>query len=536
MNISRGEVAWAGLLAAGVVMLSTMPYLLAWWLTPPGYVFTGILANPMDAFSYLAKMREATQGAWLLHLPYASEPHPGALLYPQYVFLGKVVALTGFAPVFVFHGGRILAGLLLLGASYALIVAIVSDAAARRTAFMLLTTSGGLTWATSSFGFLAADVMIPESNTFHSLFSSVHFPLATGLLVLVALVGYRSFPAFRWSRMALAGALNAVVVLLQPFMLFSEALVGAVWAALLLVKRKLPWEALRPAVLLAFAIPAPILVLLMQELYGDPVLAQWTAQNITLSPLPWSYLAGYGLLAPLALMGLVAAWRHAEAAGLTDKGALLLVAWVVAIPPALYLPVAWQRRLSEGYHIPLSLLAAVGLHYYVLARLEGRARGYVRALTIGFGALGSLFLAATMVYGAGVALEPQYLSHDDSAALGWLSRSATANELVLASPTIGNLVPAWSDARVYWGHPFETLDAIQKRQHVVEFYDSGTSAEARCAFLRAAGVTMVYAGPVELGLGGVSFEEHPGLEVLHRSGRVTIFKVVPCTTAQRGSS
>ena len=527
-TVSRNELVWVAAWTLGIVVFSAVPYLIAWWLSPSGYVFTGMLMNPLDNSAYLAKMHQATQGAWLLHLTYTSEPHPAALLYPQYVVLGKLVALTGVPAPVLFHAARAAMGVLLLGMAYAFTAEVVTDRDVRKTAFLLLATSSGLTWLTSFWGLLASDATIPESNTFNSILTNVHFPLATGLFLLVGLLMLRSFPQFRRSRMVLGGLVNALLALLQPFLLVSQAAIGLLWGLLLVRKGAAARHLMRPTLLLPFLIPAIPVAMLIRQLSSDPILAQWMAQNVALSPPPWSYLAGYGLLAPLALAGLVAVWRRPEATGFTVTGGMLLAAWVLAGALLLYLPVPWQRRLSEGYHIPLSIMAAGGLHGLLLMTgLSEAARRRVRAGVIGFALVGSLWLAGTAVLGARVLLEPHYLTHADAAALAWLGDNARTSDIVLAAPTMGNLIPTRSSARVYWGHPFETVDADAKKQQIEHFYLPATTAAERCDFLREAGITLVYDGPVERRLGKKRLERGPGLEPVFRGNSVTIYNVVP---------
>src|SRR3989304_1440130 len=103
---------------SGVVLIAVMtPYLLASWGQPPGFVFSGLLINPVDGFSYLAKMRQGTGGAWLFHLPYAAEPGSGALLFLYYLGLGHLQRGSGVDPLVVFHGARLLGTAVMLVAS-----------------------------------------------------------------------------------------------------------------------------------------------------------------------------------------------------------------------------------------------------------------------------------------------------------------------------------------------------------------------------------------------------------------------------------
>ena len=112
--MSRNLPTWFWGWSAAVLAAAALPYLLAWALAPNGYQFTGMLANPQDGYSYVAKIRLAAEGGWSGQIPYAVQPHGDAPVYPQYVLLGKVSAVTGAPPVLVYHGARITAAAFLL--------------------------------------------------------------------------------------------------------------------------------------------------------------------------------------------------------------------------------------------------------------------------------------------------------------------------------------------------------------------------------------------------------------------------------------
>ena len=69
-TISRQEWRWVAVRAAAVVLMATLPYLVAWSTTPDDLFYVGLLTNPEDGHSYLAKMRQGIRGQWLFYLPY----------------------------------------------------------------------------------------------------------------------------------------------------------------------------------------------------------------------------------------------------------------------------------------------------------------------------------------------------------------------------------------------------------------------------------------------------------------------------------
>ncbi|MCE1255625.1 MAG: hypothetical protein LWX83_19000 [Anaerolineae bacterium] len=53
--------------------LIILPYIAAWKMSGSEYVFGGMLANPIDGQSYLAKMRLGFDGHYLFHLLYSPQ-------------------------------------------------------------------------------------------------------------------------------------------------------------------------------------------------------------------------------------------------------------------------------------------------------------------------------------------------------------------------------------------------------------------------------------------------------------------------------
>ena len=105
-RVERKEWRWVLIVALLVVVIAVLPYLVAWSITPAGKVYTGLLVNPLDGHSYLAKMRQGAAGQWLFRLPFTSEPQRGAFTFVYYLFLGHVSALSGLPLIVTYHIAR----------------------------------------------------------------------------------------------------------------------------------------------------------------------------------------------------------------------------------------------------------------------------------------------------------------------------------------------------------------------------------------------------------------------------------------------
>jgi hypothetical protein len=97
-------------LACLTALATLVPYLVAERMAPEGSTFAGFLLNPIDGFSYLAKMRQGMDGDWLFRLPYASDAGAGAFLYPYYLLLGHLARGLHLDLITVLHAARVLAG------------------------------------------------------------------------------------------------------------------------------------------------------------------------------------------------------------------------------------------------------------------------------------------------------------------------------------------------------------------------------------------------------------------------------------------
>ncbi|MBI4496504.1 MAG: hypothetical protein HY689_01195 [Chloroflexi bacterium] len=524
---SRRAWPWLGGTLAVAVGLASLPYLVAWLLTPPDMTFSGLLVHVADGYSYLAKMRQGAAGAWLIHLPYIPQDHPPALLFPYHVLLGHLARWSGLPLIVVYHGARVLGGAALVVALYGLAAALLPDRGLRRTAVLIAVFTSGLGWLTLPWGHLTPDLVVPESNVLYAMLANAHFPPA--LAALAAALGghHQAIATGRWRWAWMAGGAAALAVLLQPFLALT---IGAVVCARLLLtarwERRLP---LREAVLaLPLALlPAPVLAAAAVSLLGDPALRATAEQHVMLSPPPWDYLIGYGLPGAAAVAGAVLLWRKPQAAG-GDAGArALLLAWFLVGALLLYVPLPFQRRLSIGYALPLALLAAIGVHRVVWPWLRERRGGRAALAALVVLSLPSTLAVLVLpVPGALGLREPFYIAAHDQAAFAWLEATIPRDAVVLAGPRHGNQVPALAGTRVFWGHPFETPGSEERLAAVRRFFSGDWSEEERRAWLLDTPIAFVYYGMEEQQLGPWDPDRADYLRPVFARGPVRVYRVV----------
>jgi len=499
--------------------------------------------NVEDANSYLAKMRQGAGGAWLFHLPYTPEEHPGAFLLLFYLLLGKGAALTGLSMAWTYNLARVACGAILLVAIYVFCARWCAAVAVRRAAFLLAAFGSGFGWLLTLLGrpawlgMLALDLILPEAYAFLSLYAPPHIALATACLLLGALAVHRARRAGAGSLAAGAALLTAAALIGAFYLLVPFAVLGVDWLVTALRQKRPDW---RQAGRIALAGIGPGL-LILYNLYvfnSHPVYRGWAAQNDVRSPHPAHYLAAYALVGLLAIGGVVWAARRRQWERLQ-----LPVVWVALAPVLVYLPFAMQRRLIVGAQVPLCLLAALGLiHGLVLpfgrSRLVRRLSAHPRYSRRGMRRLlvAAVVLAATptnLLLLLGNSLEvsrtapPIFYSAAEIEVLDWLGANSSSQDTVLCAYETGNRVPARAGNRVVLGLGPETINADQKRREVARFFDADTSHEWRRELLARYNVAYVLIGPPERALGGFDPSAAPYLREAYRaaSGEVVLYRV-----------
>ena len=518
-RVTRSELRWMLIASLAVILLASLPTLYAWALADADHVFSGFVYNAEDGNSYLAKMRLGARGDWLFRLVYTPEEHQGALVYIFYLLLGKLAAGLGLSHIVVYHLARALLGLGLLLTVYAFTARFTTNVTVRRVAWSLVAIGSGLGWlltllgATSWLGSLPLDFWVPEAYAFLVLYSSPHLALAEALLLWAILWTLNAFQGRGLGWCLYAGLAAFAMAWILPFYAgVLAAVMGAYLLALLVRRRRIPWQETGLTVLVGLGALPPVLYSAW-VFTTNPAFVAWAAQNRILSPHPIHYLLGFILLLVPAVWGAILALRQGEELW------LLPVAWVLVVPVLLYLPFNLQRRMVAAVQVPLALLAAVGLVAWF------RHRRLVLVAYVDIASLSNLLLVAGSLGPIQQRTAPVYRAGDEVAALEWLAAHSQPEETVLASFQVGNVIPARTDLRVFAGHGPETLDSAEKRADVRRFFKPDASREWRQTLLKEYGIDYVIFGPAERSLGDWDPFSAQYLELMQREGQYAIFAV-----------
>lgn len=497
--------------SVAVMLVTCLPYFLVWWYTPLQAVFPWTLFNSDDHGVYFAWMRQAADGHLLFRNLFTAEPQRGIYLQTYFLILGQLARLPGIDVPLAYQIGRLLFGVTTLLLVYRLGAFFTPDRFTRGCIFWTTALSAGVGWLSWHDYMIQrgpVDVWQPEAITFASLYTNGLFAVALTLMlgvVICLLLAEERGP--RW-----AVAAGVCGLLLGNIHSYDVIHLTAVWCAYLLAKwivsRRFPAREVGHG-LIAGLIAAPS-VAYMAWLYATEPVFKARADTATLSPELARYLLGYGLLIPLALVGawrLPRASRAGEFAGVSSQRWLLPVVWALIGLPLAYLPFAFQRKLIMGFHLPLALLAGLGLAW--LARRAAERSGSTRTAGV-IAALGVALLSVSnlryLVRDVKLARTDNvtstgahraYWPEGDLRAFEWLRTHSAPDATLLTWPMNGVFAPAYSGRKVYAGHWGETPRYTDRLKEEFAFYWGVWSSEERLRFLREYGITHVIESPIE---------------------------------------
>ncbi|UCF61943.1 MAG: hypothetical protein JSV37_04450, partial [Anaerolineaceae bacterium] len=151
-----------------------------------------------------------------------------------------------------------------------------------------------------------------------------------------------------------------------------------------------------------------------------------------------------------------------------------------------------------GLFFPLAGLAALGLDKVIGGREKYRA-AFILLLILSLPS--NLIVIGAGLSGVGKGDPSVIHLPGELEAYDWLDENAPSEALVLASPEVGNRLPAFADVRVLYGHPFETLDAENQKSLVESLYFWQGSNAGAMDFIEQLDIDYIFLGERERVLG-----------------------------------
>lgn len=498
-------------IASGIAILCWfLPYLAGWMSADGQWVFSGFLLNPLDGNSYLAKMQLGRMGEWRFTLPFTAQPGEGAYLFLFYLTLGHLARIFSLPLSAVFHGARLLADIFMLWTIWQFVSVLFSD---RKNwifrAFLALVFGSGLGWLFSPLVGITSDLWVAEAYPFLAGYVNPHFPLGISLVLWILIQIQKKLT---WRTRCLLGMESLFLSVIMPFgvVVVAVVLIGVIawdWVR----EKSLRWERGFWALLLG----GIFLLYQLVAILGDPTLSEWNAQNVTNSPPWWDMLISFSPAIILAFLGF-----GRLKVNQTQPGWRTAASWAVLGLVLIAIPFALQRRFLLGFYIPIGSLAV-----YCLSSLSGMKNRLFFRLFIAVSVLTNVVILITAWFGIETKSPALYLTANEYEGLMWLEKKAASGSLVLASPRMGNFIPAHTSHRVIYGHPFETAQAQAELAFVEQFWNGSTTAESALNAIRLRQVDYVFYDLREPSAGNADFLSQ--LSLVYQNPDVKIYLVRP---------
>lgn len=545
-HVQPAEWRFVWAVIAGVLIVTSLPYLFAYVTAPPDKQFMGILVNVPDHAQYFSWFRQYLTADVAKNL---LTPEPNAPIFFNLLWwmLAKVGALLGWDYAAMFQVLRVAVTVAFLLMLYRLCAWFLDDRLQRQTAFLIAVFASGFGWllivGKYLFGWeypLAINLLIfiVEPNSFYAMLSTPHLTSAALYMFAFDLI-LRGEVRGQLRYAVWAGLFVLFIGFQHAYDLFLVyGILGAYGLLKIARDRRVPqflvWAGLILGLLSFWPGLYSFLLTSLDPLWRE-VLAQFDNAGVfTPNPLLLPVLMGPAFL--LALFTLLND-RPFRLAGLDDKG-LFLRAWFWMNALLIYLPTDYQIKMLNGWQVPIAILATQGLFRYVLPWVEQlpvarvwRWRGEALRRGLAIAALAcvvptNLYLYAWRFVDLSRYTYPYYLSRAELEAMDWLATQAPPDSVVLSSLTLGQYVPALTGQRAFLAHWAQTVDYYGKEQKMLEFFDAATSEARRRAIVEEYGVDYVLVGPAERTLRAYEPALSTWLVPLHTRGAVMVYQVI----------
>lgn len=551
-KLLKTEKRWLFTIIVIVLVLTTVPIIFGYKYTRNEEYYTGVRFLALaDYMVYYSLLEQVQQGDWLFANLYTSEHEAGRTFNIFWLGAGLFKKALHLSSVTTLAILRFVLTPVLIISLYLFLRHYVRRLQRRRIIFLIMIFSSGLgVWFSGALrrslyvqeGYVhwPMDLWVAEVNTFLTLMHSPHFIASLTLFLWVLFLFLRAQETDHYKYSFISGMLALILFQFHPYHAPTVYSVMGLFLVLQsILEKKLSWCKIKHG-LIVVGISLPSVIYYVWLIFFDPYFASKAQQNLQLMTVWWMTLISYGFILPLAVVGVVMLVQRQK---YRETKFLFLFAWFLAQGILIHLPIHFQRRLVEGWQIPMTILAGLGL-FYLLAWLKSKfGKYYFYRIILRnhylFIFIFVFFFSFSNVFNTVTDYSnylwnhqpPFYLTLKKMAAIQWLKDNTPEETVILASSANGLVLPAWSGRTVFLGHGDETAFSNKKREMVLWFFgaasaDYEVNYQNREEFLHQQGIQYVFWGPEEAAMGSFRPESEKYLELAYENGEAKIFRVI----------
>ena len=500
------KVRWKIVLISFLVSIFfQFPHIYALLQTPDGYVFAGQAAwfDPWDVNVYLSAIRWAQEFGWYFQNTYTTISHQSIVFYPLYTAIGLL--FPAVSPLFLYSVLKVPAGMVLVYSVYKVSRVFLNENKALLATVVASFAGGfgGLLYGTASIPDISITPFI-----LYSAFEKPHEALAISFYLLSLANLFLFYKNKERTRLWRSAILFVPVIILYPYYLMSYYLL--VGLGFLLYTFSVD-EIVRH-VGRAILVTLPFGVFYSWYLLSSEGFSNVTSPYLG-TPHPFYMVLGYGVFFFVLLYGVR---RNFE-----DKTISTLYLWFFLNVFLSYTPLSFARYYLRGLFVPLSILLV-----YLLPSMAKKFSVKPRTLMVVLGVF--LFMTNGVIY-IGRAWrvhvdKTYYMELGENEMITYLD-TVPVGSGILSGYELGNLIPAYTANRVYYGHAFQTPDSGAKAEELTKFYRNEMTEEEATEFLSKNAISYVVWGEEEQTLSENEELKYQMLDQVFKNEVGTVFSV-----------
>lgn len=459
---------WVWGFVAAALLWSWSLYLVGWWLTPPNHRYFWVTFDVSDYNAHLRWARQAWEGKTRFVNLFTTEPHQPRTFNLHDWLVGKLAKWLNISLHVSLRLVHTVGVIVFVLAAWWLSTPFLTEPQ-QRTYLLMLCFLGGF-----------FPLMMPEANTYIALATMPWFVWGKALAALmigsVIRMGAGDRVQGRGEKIAVT-ALGTVAGMvlgnIHPYALAPIGYALALWSIFAFVRVVISRNSICRDLFKVTLIVFPAFAVAGWQaltILGDPIYRSEFQFPLQTPPL-WLFGLNYGIFLLLALLAVAHFLRQFP----LPCPQSFLIAWLIGAFAAVYLtPTAQGRKLIEGAHLPICLLAAWAWHQLVLPRTVVVRRHPTLVLLL----VGSIVpmsfwidMVRNFIHNDTITLHhgnvPCYLRERHLQLIAWLAKHSRPDEAILCHYPLGNYIPVLTGRKVFIGHWAGTYQVRQKLRDAV---------------------------------------------------------------------
>lgn len=453
------------------LLLNNLPYLAGLYKSAndPNINYNGSpLVNEGDYFVYLSFIEQGQNSIFIKNL-YDYQADKATLFNPLWFSVGQVAKFSN--NIIAYHLFRIIFTLGFIVILWWWLKRIFENYKQRILALATVLFANGLGVLFLSFrpntGISPVNLWVSEANTFLNLYQGPLFSLSQALILLIFALFIKAYKNNNKKLIPIYFGLSLFLFISHPYELVIINFPLSIWAAIEF------WQTKNKKIIYYIFwlyLSSVIGGLYYLWLFQDPSMARYKEQNIVSSGNILEYLFGFGLITIFSFVGV---YLSIKKNWFKNTYLKFLVIWALSGWPMVYLPLSFNRRLSNAWHIPLVILSFLAITYTYKKVPNLFKGGLIAIIGIGllFDTIYHILLYSEQTYNDSREANIYSSSHRKSI-YEIMDLTMPNDSIVLTRELEGNRLPAYINARVYIGHDIQTWHAYEKNEETKEIWTS----------------------------------------------------------------